>query len=217
MASLTERMIGAAKLDAATYEEVENDATATSQAMLVVVLANLAAGVGVIRLVGLGGLVMATLVALIGWFIRQAGAGAATQAALRHALSGLRVRDVMTPEPMTVKAHERVTDLIEHYFARHTYGGYPVERDGEIVGIVTLHDLRKVPPDDRSRTSVEQIMSPLTPELVVAPEMPVFQALTRMLSTNVGRLVVLERGRPAGLVTTRGILNLAQVRTSFGP
>ena len=43
-----------------------------------------------------------------------------------------------------------------------------------------------------------------------------FQALTRMLSTNVGRLVVVERGRRAGLVTTNGILHLAQVKASFG-
>jgi hypothetical protein len=69
MASLTERMLGAAKLDAATYEEVEADATATSQAMLVVVLANLAAGVGVLRMVGIGGLLVTTLASLIGWFV----------------------------------------------------------------------------------------------------------------------------------------------------
>ena len=95
------------------------------------------------------------------------------------------------------------------------FGSRPL-RDGAVVGIVTLHDLRKIPPDDRSRTSVEQIMSPLTPDLVVAPEVPVFQALSRMLSTNIGRLVVIERGRRAGLVTTRGILHLAQVKASFG-
>jgi hypothetical protein len=69
MASLTERMVGAAKLDAATYEEVEADTTATSQAMLVVVLANLAAGFGAFREVGFGGLLVTTLVALIGWYV----------------------------------------------------------------------------------------------------------------------------------------------------
>src|SRR5262245_37148604 len=69
MASLTERMVGAAKLDAATYEDVEADATATPQAMLVVVIANLAAGVGMLREVGIGGLLVATLVSLIGWYI----------------------------------------------------------------------------------------------------------------------------------------------------
>jgi CBS domain-containing protein len=154
--------------------------------------------------------------AMIGWFIRQAGMSAATQASLRQVLTGLCVRDVMTAEPRTVKAHARVTELIEDYFARYTYGGYPVERDGEVVGIVTLHDLQKIQPEDRSRTSVEQIMSPLTADLVVAPELPVLETLTRMLSTNVGRLVVLERGRRAGLVTTNGILHLAQVKASFG-
>lgn len=69
MASLTERMLGAAKLDAATYEEVEADAGATPQAMLVVVLANLAAGVAVLRTVGVGGLLVATLASLIGWYV----------------------------------------------------------------------------------------------------------------------------------------------------
>jgi len=69
MASLTERMLGAARLDAATYEEVEADATATPQAMLVVVLANLAAGVAVLRVVGIGGLLMATLASLLGWYV----------------------------------------------------------------------------------------------------------------------------------------------------
>ena len=69
MASLTERMIGAAKLDAATYEEVEADTDATPQAMLVVVLASVAAGFGVLRAVGVGGLLMAALASLIGWYV----------------------------------------------------------------------------------------------------------------------------------------------------
>ncbi len=154
--------------------------------------------------------------ALIGWFIRQAGTSAATQVSLRETLAGLRVRDVMIADPKAVDAREPVTGLIEDYFARYTYGGYPVERNGEIVGLVTLHDVSKIQPAERSRTPVEQIMSPLTPELVVAADTPVFQALTRMLSTNAGRLVVLDGGGRAGLVTSRGILHLAQMKTAFG-
>jgi hypothetical protein len=69
MASLTERMLGAAKLDAATYEEVEADTTATLQALLVVVLASVADGVGAIRAMGAAGLVLAALASLLGWYV----------------------------------------------------------------------------------------------------------------------------------------------------
>lgn len=68
MASLSERMIGAARLDPAIYNEVEADHTATGQAVLVVVLSSLAAGIGA----GGGGVVrfvLTTLIALIGWGI----------------------------------------------------------------------------------------------------------------------------------------------------
>lgn len=69
MSSFTNRMIGAAKLDVNLYEEVEADKQAMGQAMGVVVLASLAAGIGSVTTTGISGLFLGTVGALIGWFI----------------------------------------------------------------------------------------------------------------------------------------------------
>ncbi len=69
MASFTDRMIRAAKLDVALYEEVEADKGAMGQAMGVVILSSVAAGIGTIGTTGIKGLVLGTIVALVGWFI----------------------------------------------------------------------------------------------------------------------------------------------------
>ena len=49
MASFTERMVGAAQCNVATYEEVEHDKTALGQAFVVVALSGLAAGIGALN------------------------------------------------------------------------------------------------------------------------------------------------------------------------
>ncbi len=69
MSTLTDRMIRAAKLDVHLYEEVEADKQAFGQAMGVVVLASLAAGIGNAGQTGVSGLFMGTVIALIGWFV----------------------------------------------------------------------------------------------------------------------------------------------------
>ena len=69
MASITDRMIRAAKLDVNLYEEVEADKGAMGQAMGVVVLSSIAAGIGTVGTTGIMGLVLGTIVALVGWFI----------------------------------------------------------------------------------------------------------------------------------------------------
>ncbi len=69
MASFTDRMIRAAKLDVNLYEEVEADKGAMGQAMGVVILSSVAAGVGTIGTTGIKGLFLGTIVALVGWFI----------------------------------------------------------------------------------------------------------------------------------------------------
>lgn len=68
MASFTDRMLGAAKLDVATYEEVEADQTALGQAMAVVVLSSLAAGIGAYES-GIMVVIVSIFGALVGWFI----------------------------------------------------------------------------------------------------------------------------------------------------
>ena len=69
MSTFAERMIGAATLNVHTYEEVEADTTATTQAMGVVVLSSIAQGITGLAQEGGIGFVGSALGALIGWFI----------------------------------------------------------------------------------------------------------------------------------------------------
>jgi len=68
MASFVDRVVGAARLDVRTYEEVEADTTATPQAMGVVVLAALASGIGVAT-TGVTTVVGTVVGALVGWVV----------------------------------------------------------------------------------------------------------------------------------------------------
>jgi len=68
MASFVERVVGAARLDAKIYEEVEADPTAMGQAMAVVAASALAAGVGSIAN-GATGAVAAVVGGIVGWFL----------------------------------------------------------------------------------------------------------------------------------------------------
>lgn len=70
MSNFKDRIIRAAKLDAHLYEEVEADTGAMGQAMGVVILSSMAAGVGsTMRGGGIGGILLSTVFAFIGWYV----------------------------------------------------------------------------------------------------------------------------------------------------
>ena len=68
MASIQDRIIRAAKLDAELYEEVEADRDATGQAMAVVAMSAVAGGIGM-GSGGLAGIGVGIIAALVGWAI----------------------------------------------------------------------------------------------------------------------------------------------------
>jgi hypothetical protein len=69
MANFLERMVHAAKLKSHLYEEVEADTSAMPQAVGVVLLSSIAAGIGNVAYGGLGGLVIGAVAALLGWYV----------------------------------------------------------------------------------------------------------------------------------------------------
>jgi hypothetical protein len=69
MSKLMNRIVRASKLEVHLYEEVEADKGAMGQAMGVVVLSSIAAGIGAIGKGGLLGILTGAVFALIGWYI----------------------------------------------------------------------------------------------------------------------------------------------------
>lgn len=70
MSSFTDRMIGAAKLNPGTYEEVEHDTGAMGQAVGVILLSSVAAGIGSIGYMDVTtALVAGSIAALVGWLV----------------------------------------------------------------------------------------------------------------------------------------------------
>jgi len=69
MTNFGNRIFRAARLDVALYEEVEADKSALGQAMGVVILSSIAAGIGSTSKAGLFGILIGVVVTLVGWYI----------------------------------------------------------------------------------------------------------------------------------------------------
>ena len=72
MASFQDRVIGAMWLRAATFEDVEHDASATSQAAIVVLAASVARGIGASYDIGVRGLLFSIVTSAVAWVVGAA-------------------------------------------------------------------------------------------------------------------------------------------------
>lgn len=114
---------------------------------------------------------------------------------------GESVRDVMTPEPVTVASNTSLEEAARRM--RDAGIGNVIVMDGEqITGILTDRDIvvRAVAEGwDLGSTPVGEVASrDLT---TVAPTDPIDAAVTLMRERSVRRLPVVEDGRPVGIVS----------------
>ncbi|BBZ12750.1 site-2 protease family protein [Mycobacterium branderi] len=159
-----------------------------------------------------GAFVAGIWLAFIGWFIFTAAHTDETQILARNALTGVRVADTMTAHPHTAPAGITVADFIERYLLGDRHSAYPVQdRDGSISGLVTLTQLRQVPPGRRGETLVGEIAVPLDRVPTAAPNEPVTALLERLSATQQSRALVVDEGRVVGIVTASDLTRLVDV------
>jgi len=154
------------------------------------------------------------LVALA-FFIYIGAASEAQQTMMRAAFEGVQVRDIMTPgeDVKTVDAGASVADLLERMFAeRHT--GYPVTRNGEVVGLVTLEDAQGVRAVERDAYAVEEVMS--TDLQTIEPGADAMDAMERMQEAGVGRLLVMDGDDLAGLISRTDLMTALDIIRETG-
>jgi Zn-dependent protease len=152
---------------------------------------------------------------LIGLFLLQAAQSSSAQVWLKEALSGLRVRDLMVAEPVAVPAHIPVSDAIRDYFLRYGYGGFPVERAGQVVGLLELAQVKAVPPEERDQVSVQAVALPVEGSVRTVPGSDAVEALQQMLQGGHGRMLVFEGETFKGLLTHTGVTRLLQIKMAL--
>jgi Zn-dependent protease/CBS domain-containing protein len=160
-----------------------------------------------------GGLVGGVWLAFIGWFIFAAAREEELQVTTRQALAGLRVADAMTADPHAAPGWLTVEEFIERYLLGDRHSAYPVaDRDGLIVGLVTLRQLRDVAPSQRATTSVREIALPLHSVPTAAPLEPLSALIERLgMAGHGSRALVFDGGRVVGIVTPSDLARLIDV------
>jgi len=127
---------------------------------------------------------------------------------LNTLLEGINVRDIMTREVKTVNPTDTVDEVLKVMF-QHKHMGYPVYKDGELLGIITFHDLSPVP-EEKKHLPVEEFMT--RDVLVTSPDEDVATVLEKLNLNNVGRLPVVQDGKLVGIISKTDIMKALEMR-----
>jgi Zn-dependent protease/predicted transcriptional regulator len=163
---------------------------------------------------GAGGIWMA----LLGWIVLDGARTEREGFELRHLLGGMRVAEVMTPDPVTVAGDLGVDELISDYLWRYRCSAFPVVgADHRPTGLVTLSRLRELADDARATLRVHQVATPIERVALARPDEPVVDLVAR-LGPGTGRraLVVDSGGDLVGIVTGSDLDRVLEVAAAVG-
>ncbi|MFC3500700.1 site-2 protease family protein [Micromonospora krabiensis] len=159
--------------------------------------------------VGVGGLWLA----LIGWFLIGAASMEERQARMGSALRGVRVADVMTPQPQTASAEMTVADFVDNYLFAYRHSALPLTEDGRPVGLVTLDRVRGIPADRRPRTTLGEVACRADDLVLAEPDEQLNDLLPRLSQCADGRALVVTEDRLVGIVSPSDISRAVQRNT----
>lgn len=126
-------------------------------------------------------------------------------------LRGLRVADVMDPEPVAVNNTLKLDRALDEFFWRYRAPWFPVtDNTGHLVGLVTLESVEKVPETLRPGSSVDEVMARDPESLTVAIDEPLESLLAVEGLQRMGAVFAVD-----GDDVLRGIVTLDQVKRAL--
>jgi Zn-dependent protease/predicted transcriptional regulator len=152
----------------------------------------------------------------IGLFMKQSATGSYQAVVFKQALSGVRIRQIMTENIVGVDWLTSVDELVRDYIYKHQFTNFPVFERDEFLGMVSLSDVKEVPKELWPFKQVRDIMLPAEHVPSLRPDEDATEALARMVSDDLGRMPVVENGKLVGIVSRRDIMNLFKIKTDLG-
>lgn len=149
--------------------------------------------------------------ALVGWFIVNSATGE-SYARAAEGLSGVKVRDIMEPDPAAVPAWWTVEQFLERLDMAHMrQPAYPlVDFDGHATGVLAPRDFQRLSDADRTNLRLREVRHPA--RLLLVREDVEVRDLIPALPTHGGvGVVVDDESRPVGVVTAGDVARASRL------
>jgi Zn-dependent protease/predicted transcriptional regulator len=153
--------------------------------------------------------------AFIGWFLSSSADASRREITLREQLSGVRIKDVMTTNPTGIDPDTSVANLVSNVFRKQHGRAMPVCQNDQVLGIVTVTDVKGLPQEKWEETAVKEIMT-REPLYSVTPEDDLNTALRLITKHDINQILVLQNDKCAGLLSRSDILSHLQLSQELG-
>jgi Zn-dependent protease/CBS domain-containing protein len=161
----------------------------------------------------LGGFVQGVWFVIIGWFLRNTSDQAYQQVLLKNTLQGAKVGEMLNRSFVSAPPDISIAQLVSEHILGQGQRCVPIVVAGDLLGIVTMTDLRSVPAEEWPTASVFRVMTPKQRLHIVSPEDDIINALEMMAANNVHQLPVIDSNRDfVGFITRADVLRLIQIR-----
>jgi len=171
---------------------------------------------GVALILG-GNFISGIWLGLVGWFLNNAAVSSYRELLVRQSLQGVPVGRLMASNVDQVPPNITIQKLVDDHVLSGRQHAYPVASDGQLVGLICLDDIRRVPREKRPEETVAEAMTPYDRLVTVNPNEDLAVAVDRLGRGGYEQLPVVDQPHHmVGLLRRQDVINYLQVNADLG-
>ncbi len=155
-------------------------------------------------------------IAFIGWFLDNAAQTSYRQMAVKHMLAGHTVREIMTQDCYPLPPTTPLDELVRGHLLTTGRRCFPIVQSSQLMGLLTLHNIKKVPQARWAAVTVGQVMTPLAQLKAIGPDEGLWAAMQEMTEEGVNQLPVMEGRQLVGMLGRDHLIGFIRIRAELG-
>ncbi len=157
-----------------------------------------------------GGFINGLWFVFVGWFLNSAADNSRYEATLREHLTGVLVGQVMEKDIESVRPDTNVAEVVQTFFIQKRKRAIPVIDGDNLVGLVTISDVKGFSQDKWKNTPVSQVMHRGQIH-AVKPEDDLNMAMKLIAQYDLNQIPVLNQGKLVGVLSRADVINYLQL------
>ncbi len=154
-------------------------------------------------------------IAFIGWFLENAASSQINQQTIHDLLAGHHVADAMRLDYAAILPSASLEQLINQHILGNGQRSLVVKQAEQVLGLVTLHNVKTIPAEDRLTTTASQVMIPVEKMKWIGPDAELAEALGEMDRDGVNQLPVLVGNQIRSVLGRDDVISFLKTMSEF--